>query len=456
MDPELHGIEIFEPTGASADLVRYLDEAVREIDSFRPLPVEIVARLNEELLFDRVHSSAVTEGNRLNRRETIAVLTAGVIEAGSRKDVVEVKNLAAAIMAAQQALDDQQDLSALLLRQLHELILRELDDEAAGRYRTEDLVIAGAEVRPPPFQDVPDLVDRVLRNQSLADPDITGLQRAAWLHWALCRIHPFKDGNGRIARLCQDFVLLSNRLVPSVLRSEDRDGAYYEALEEADYGDGKPLLEMVAENAIRMADRTLAVIRDHREKADWIENIAKAANERVRETRHRKFLAVQRSGNRFKAELRTLADELSTRVPELSVKLKEYGGIDLGQFEQLVNKGRASRTWHCGIEVRLGESQLRYIFWYGTHRRRPDETQTELPSEVTMLVSEEEENSNYRLLDDLPEDRVLLREIAFDGASYWRRRWDPGSRMMVWDRDVSAGKLARDFLQEVLGKLGLS
>lgn len=455
MEPPLHGIELFAPTGATQEIVGYVDEAVQEIESFRPLDAALTSKLAEEILFDRVHSSAVTEGNRLTRRETIVVLSEGVVEAGSRRDRLEVKNLANAMIRLQECLDTGTPLDPILLRQLHHLILAELDEDEAGAYRTEDIAISGAAVRPPAFQDVPELMRSILEAEELESADYHPLQKAAWLHWAICRVHPFTDGNGRIARLAQDHRLLKEHYVPSVLRAEDRDGDYYDALEAADLGNGKALLELVARNTLRVSDRYLSIIRESEDKKGWLASISKAATEVVRQTHHRRYLAVQRSGNRLKAEFASLARELSSRVPDLQIFLSEYGGIDLDQFLSLEKTGRAKRTWHFGLDFRIGETVLRYIFWYGTHRPIPEEKVAALPSHVTILISEEEEERNFRLLDELAEDRITVREIVPDGASYWRRRFDPVSDTPAWDRDVSPGRIARDFFEEVMGKLGL-
>jgi hypothetical protein len=82
----LLNVSLFEPTGASLDLINAVTEAVGRINAERPLPSEVTKKLQTEILYDRVHSSAVTEGNRLSKRETIVVLTTGVVEAGSRRD----------------------------------------------------------------------------------------------------------------------------------------------------------------------------------------------------------------------------------------------------------------------------------------------------------------------------------------------------------------------------------
>ena len=69
--------------------------------------------------------------------------------------------------------------------------------------------------------------------------------QTAWLHHRFSQIHPFQDGNGRVARAIASLVLIKNGLFPLVVRRDDR-AAYIEALEAADGGDLKPLVDLVA------------------------------------------------------------------------------------------------------------------------------------------------------------------------------------------------------------------
>ncbi len=68
--------------------------------------------------------------------------------------------------------------------------------------------------------------------------------QAAWLHHRFTQIHPFQDGNGRVARAIASLVLVKEGLFPLVIRRDDR-GGYLEALEAADRGDLNPLAELV-------------------------------------------------------------------------------------------------------------------------------------------------------------------------------------------------------------------
>jgi len=66
---------------------------------------------------------------------------------------------------------------------------------------------------------------------------------SAWLHHRFTQIHPFQDGNGRVARTLASLVFLKAGLFPVVIRDQDRL-AYIEALEQADGGDLQPLTHL--------------------------------------------------------------------------------------------------------------------------------------------------------------------------------------------------------------------
>ena len=70
-------------------------------------------------------------------------------------------------------------------------------------------------------------------------PDV----QAAWLHHRFTQIHPFQDGNGRVARAIASFVLVKAGLFPLVVTRDDK-AAYIAALESADKGDLRPLIEL--------------------------------------------------------------------------------------------------------------------------------------------------------------------------------------------------------------------
>lgn len=91
------------------------------------------------------------------------------------------------------------------------------------------------------YQEMERLVDWY-RDSELAYPTEV---RAAWLHHRFTQIHPFQDGNGRVARALATLVFLRDGLFPLVIRDSERV-RYIDALERADNGDLLPLIHLFA------------------------------------------------------------------------------------------------------------------------------------------------------------------------------------------------------------------
>ena len=81
--------------------------------------------------------------------------------------------------------------------------------------------------------------------------------RAAWLHHRFTQIHPYPDGNGRVARALATLLLVKDRLFPLIIRQTEKH-LYFDALEAADGGDDEPLIErfraMQRRETMKMSD----------------------------------------------------------------------------------------------------------------------------------------------------------------------------------------------------------
>lgn len=90
--------------------------------------------------------------------------------------------------------------------------------------------------------------------------------RAAWLHHAFTQIHPFEDGNGRVARALASIDFIRARLFPLVIERQQRDASYVPALIAADGGDLRPLVALFTsrqERAVRKAISEADAVTTH-------------------------------------------------------------------------------------------------------------------------------------------------------------------------------------------------
>jgi prophage maintenance system killer protein len=96
--------------------------------------------------------------------------------------------------------------------------------------------------------------------------------QAAWLHHAFTQIHPFQDGNGRVARAIATLVFLKAEYFPLVINRDDRQ-KYVESLESADSGDLQPLVHLFSVVQKRLLTKAIGLAIDVRPAKDVNEAI---------------------------------------------------------------------------------------------------------------------------------------------------------------------------------------
>ncbi|MBP3461579.1 MAG: Fic family protein [Bacilli bacterium] len=236
-----------------------VDNLKKELDSKRPIPKETLKSLKESINLEWTYNSNGIEGNTLTLRETQVVLEGITVGGKSIKEHLEAINHEQAILFLDELVKDNEPITEWNIKNIHQLILKEIDNENAGKYRGENVTIKGATHIPPDYIKVPELMEKLILNYETWN-NYHPIIRAALLHGELVKIHPFVDGNGRTSRLLMNLDLMNSGYNPVIIKKEDRL-KYYEALDKAhttsDYTD---FVKLVTELEIEMLKKYLELL----------------------------------------------------------------------------------------------------------------------------------------------------------------------------------------------------
>ncbi len=225
----------------------HLDVLKTKLDSLRPLPSAALRNIHEDLVLRLTYHSNAIEGNTLTLQETKVVLEGITVGGKTLREHFEAINHRDAILYVEEIVQRQEPFSEWQIRNIHRLILKNIDDENAGRYRIINVTIAGARHVPPDFLHMQEEMSRLVAWYFNEAQALHPVEQAAQLHADFVKIHPFVDGNGRTARLLMNLELLK-RGFPAVVLPVERRLAYYETLDRAHVEDDyEPFLQLIAE-----------------------------------------------------------------------------------------------------------------------------------------------------------------------------------------------------------------
>jgi hypothetical protein len=158
--------------------------------------------------------------------------------------------------------------------------------------------------------------------------------QAAWLHHRFTQIHPFADGNGRVARAIASLVFIRADLFPLVVKRDDRE-EYIDALEQADRGDLRPLVSLFVEAQRKVILQATEIAYDVRPITTAHEAVLAARDRLLQRGKLplKEWLAVKEVANK-------LAYFATKRLAEVASELSvEIGSLDSG-FEFTADSGQ--------------------------------------------------------------------------------------------------------------------
>ncbi|MEW5996926.1 MAG: Fic family protein [Candidatus Micrarchaeota archaeon] len=223
-----------------------LEAKLKKLNGLRPLPKNTLESLAKKFDVEMTYNSNAIEGNRLSLKETYLVLEKGITIGGkSMREHLEATNHREALHLLGKIADRNAKITNEDILALHAAILDRIDPQNAGFYRHEQVFITQSKHRSPRWQDVPKLMEGVVSELNSKRRGAAAVESAVRIHHLVAWIHPFIDGNGRMARLLSNLRLMRAGFPPIILRRKVRK-SYYDALESADEGDYRPLSAMVA------------------------------------------------------------------------------------------------------------------------------------------------------------------------------------------------------------------
>jgi Fic family protein len=215
---------------ALKDILKEIDNrkkvlnALRKYDSYR---------IAEALELEYTYESNKIEGNTLTLQETNIVVNNGITISGkSMREHLEAINHTDAIHFVKNIVQQKSSIDERVILQIHNLVLRGIDVNNAGKYRNVQVFITGSKHTPPqPFLVPKQMEDYFIwykANKNKLHPVLL----AAEMHERLVTIHPFIDGNGRTSRLVMNLILLQHGFVIANISGEhDNRHIYYKSLE---------------------------------------------------------------------------------------------------------------------------------------------------------------------------------------------------------------------------------
>lgn len=181
----------------------------------------------------------------------------------------------------------------------------------------------------PPVQ-VASEMDNLLRlHNEYVEAGVSPILLASFLHHRFTQIHPYQDGNGRVARLLANLVLVKFQMFPVVVTRDDRP-SYIEALERADDGDLQNLTRMFADIERKTILEAISIAPDSKPSTAVLDGVADTIGSKLK---RRREAAVERLRhvNVVASDLQMIAlDHMRELAQSVQTRLLENAGVFVG------------------------------------------------------------------------------------------------------------------------------
>ena len=237
-----------------------INELQEKITALRPFEGRKLMLLRKYYRLGLTWTSNAIEGSSYNESETKILLEDGITIGGKN-----LRDTFAALGHAKAfdymfSLLQQKGLSEKDILAMHGMLQGGLETEDAGMYRSEAIIVTGSDFKFPSSKAVPKLIDELFEKVMPTMQSLHPVVQAARFHKEFVYIHPFGDGNGRIARLGMNTILLQQGFLPvqihPVIRQE-----YIDALRLAQSDDAE-FVNLILQQQIESQKEILRIFDD--------------------------------------------------------------------------------------------------------------------------------------------------------------------------------------------------
>ena len=256
------------------ELVSNISEKVGKINSHKELESKPHLRKNNRIR--SIHSSLKIEANSLSLSEVRDVIN-GHLVLGDQKEIQEVKNA----YAAYEKIADINPSSITELKKLHGIMTYKTVNESGAFRKGDEGVFSGDKcifVAPPPNM-VPKLMKELLSWVKENEGKVHPLIMASVFHYEFVFIHPFSDGNGRMARLWHTVILYRWRkifeFIPLESQIERFQEDYYDAIAKCHLnGNSDLFIEFMLEMIDQILDEVIAQVnKANAETSEYVKRL---------------------------------------------------------------------------------------------------------------------------------------------------------------------------------------
>ncbi|MCF8461907.1 MAG: Fic family protein [Flavobacteriales bacterium] len=205
--------------------INKLEELMRRYAGCSEGNEELLKEIAVSEIAEMTYNSNAIENSTLTLEDTEKILAGGELSGKVNiREVFEANNLAGITQVLLE--ETKHELTVKLILDLHKMLLTNIDDSIAGRFRSgKEWVRVGNHLGANPLF-VNSLMNELVANFN-GNNQLHFLDKIAFFHAEFETIHPFSDGNGRLGRVLINLQLTNFGLPPIIIQNKSKHTEYY-------------------------------------------------------------------------------------------------------------------------------------------------------------------------------------------------------------------------------------